>query len=296
MTLDMTVRPMRTGDINAAEALTGSTFHALDVATNPADWPAPEARSDDRRSAWRDRCAHFLAYDAPGCWVAEDDEGLVGVATSLRRETMWMLSSFAVRGGAQGKGVGSRLLEAALAYSQGCVRGMIDASQDPRAVRRYHQAGFTIHPHMLVHGVVDRSRIPVVEHVRDGSLGDLDLMNSIDRQTRDAAHLVDHEFMAAEFALRVVDDSTGSGYVYILPSGGAYLLAATNRRTASRLLWDALAAVPEGEQVTVDHLTGEQDWAIDVAMEARLSVYQRGYLALRFMKPPAPYVPSPHFL
>lgn len=294
MTLD--IRPMRTGDIVGAESLTGAAFHALDVATQPADWPAPEPRGAERRSAWRDRCAHLLEYDAPGCWVAEDDSGLIGLATSLRRETMWILSSFAVRGDVQGRGVGARLLEAALTYSQGCVRGMIDASQDPRALRRYHQAGFTIHPHMLVHGVVDRSRIPVVEHVRDGGRGDVDLLNSIDRQVRDAAHLVDHDFMTADNALRVIDDSTGSGYAYLPPSGGTYLLAATNRRTASRLLWDAIATAEAGERVTVDHLTGEQDWAIDVAMEARLGVYQRGFLALRFMKPPAPYIPSPHFL
>ena len=296
MALETTVRPMRTGDIGAAESLTGEAFHALDVATNRADWPVPQKRSARRRALWRDRCAHLLAHDEAGCWVAEDDEGLVGVATSLRRETMWILSSFAVRGGAQGQGIGARLLDAALTYSQGCVRGMIEASQDPRAVRRYHQAGFTIHPQMLMHGVVDRSSIPVIEHVRDGSLADIDLMNSVGRLARGAAHLVDHEFMAEHFALRVVDDSTGSGYAYVPASRGTYLMAATNRRTATRLLWDALAAVPEGVQVTVDGLTGEQDWAIDVAMQARLSVYQRGYLALRFMKPPAPYVPSPHFL
>lgn len=292
----VTVRPMRTGDIDDSEALTGAAFHALDVATQPADWPAPVPRGDARRQLWRRRCSHLLTYDARGCWVAEDDSGLVGVATSLRRETMWVLSSFAVRSGVQGQGVGSRLLEAALTHSEGCIRGMIDSSQDPRAVRRYHRAGFTIHPHMMVQGVVDRTRIPVVEHVRDGSLGDLELMNSVDRLVRDAAHLIDHEFIAHEYGLRVVDDTTGSGYVYVPSGGGAYLLAATNRRTASRLLWDALAATREGEQVTVDCLTGEQDWAIDVATEAGLGVYQRGYLALRFMKPPAPYIPSPHFL
>ena len=287
---------MRTGDIDDAEALTREEFHALDVATRPTDWPTPVPRGDALRRAWRRRCSHLLEHDARGCWVAEDAAGLVGVATSLRRETMWILSSFAVRNGAQGQGVGARLLEAALTHSEGCIRGMIDSSNDPRAVRRYHRAGFTIHPHMLVHGVVERSRIPVIEHVRDGSLGDLELMNSVDRLVRDAAHLVDHDFIAHEHNLRVVDDTTGSGYVYVPANGGAYLLAATNRRTASRLLWDALAATREGEQITVDCLTGEQDWAIDVATEAGLGVYQRGYLALRFMKPPAPYIPSPHFL
>ena len=287
---------MRTGDIDDAEKLTRTAFHALDVATQPADWPAPTPRSSARSDAWRRRCSHLLEHDARGCWVAEDGAGLVGVATSLRRETMWILSSFAVRGGTQGQGVGARLLESALTHSVGCIRGMIASSQDPRAVRRYHRAGFTIYPHMLVHGVVDRSRIPIVEHVRDGSLGDLEMMNSVGRLVRDAAHLVDHEVMAYEHSLRVIDDTTGSGFVYVPSGGGVYLLAATNRRTATRLLWDALAASPDGQPVTVDHLTGEQDWAVDVASEAGLAVYQRGYLALRFMKPPAPYVPGPHFL
>ncbi|MGH3357770.1 MAG: GNAT family N-acetyltransferase [Nocardioidaceae bacterium] len=292
----ITIRPMRLGDVDEAELLTGDAFHALDVATHQANWPVPARRSDARRAAWRDRSCHLLEYDAGGCWVAEDDEGLLGAATSLRRETLWALSSFAVRGDAQGAGVGKALMEAVLTYSQGCVRGMIDSSQDPRAVRRYHRAGFAIYPQMLVNGVVDRTRIPVVEHVRDGSLTDVDLLDSVDRHTRGAAHGVDHELMVHQHTLRVVDDSTGSGYAYVPAAGGAYLLAATNRRTASRLLWDGLASTAPGAEVTVSNLTGEQDWAIDVATEAGLGVHQRGYLALRFMKPPAPYVPSPHFL
>lgn len=294
--MGLDVRPMRTGDIAEAESVTGAAFHALDLATRPGDWAMPVPRSQARRAAWHRRCAHLLEHDAPGCWVAEDESGLLGVAMSLRRETMWILAAFAVRGDAQGRGTGKALLEAALGYSQGCIRGMIESSQDPRAVRRYHASGFTIHPTMLVHGVVDRTRIPVVEQVRDGGRGDLELLNSVDRMVRDAAHGVDHELMGTEHALRVIDHTTGSGYAYVPAEGGAYLLAATNRRTASRLLWDALAATQDGTAVTVSGLTGEQDWAVDVASEAGLAVYQRGYLALRFMKPPAPYVPSAHFL
>lgn len=296
MASTITLRPMRLGDVESVELLTDEAFHALDVATNPANWPAPVRRTDARRAAWRDRCCHLIEYDADGCWVAEDGAGLLGAATSLRRETLWVLSTFAVRGDAQGAGIGKTLMEAVLAYSQGCVRGMIASSHDPRAVRRYHRAGFTVFPQMLIHGAVDRTRLPVVEHVRDGSRADRDLLDSVDRHTRGAAHGVDHALMSHQHTLRVVDDSTGSGYAYVPAAGGAYLLAATNRRTASRLLWDGLAATIPGEPVTVSNLTGEQDWAIDVATEAGLGVYQQGYLALRFMKPPAPYIPSPHFL
>ena len=70
----------------------------------------------------------------------------------------------------------------------------------------------------------------------------------------------------------------------------AVLLAATNRRTASRLLWTALADSPAGEQVTIPHVTAANDWAIDIGMAARMDLHLDGYLALRGMKPPAPYV------
>ena len=49
-----------------------------------------------------------------------------------------------------------------------CLRGMLAASPDPRAARRYRLAGFTLHPTMNLRGVVDRSSLPVVERVRVG--------------------------------------------------------------------------------------------------------------------------------
>jgi hypothetical protein len=54
--------------------------------------------------------------------------------------------------------------------------------------------------------------------------------------------------------------------------------------------------VGPGEPVEVGHLSAEQEWAVDVAMAARLEVHQRGYLALRHMRPPAPYLPSGYHL
>jgi hypothetical protein len=54
------------------------------------------------------------------------------------------------------------------------------------------------------------------------------------------------------------------------------------------LLWAALADGPE--QVTVSHVTGANQWVLDVGFAARLELHQEGYLGLRGMKPPAPYV------
>ncbi len=70
------------------------------------------------------------------------------------------------------------------------------------------------------------------------------------------------------------------------------LLAATSKRIATRLLREALARVPEGVEARVEALTAEQEWALDVGLELGLSVQTRGYLGLRGMRPPAPYIPN----
>src|SRR5690606_13028482 len=116
-------------------------------------------------------------------------------------------------------------------------------------------------------------------------------MDSIDRRVRDAAHGVDHPvLLEAAHRLLVVDRTTGSGYAYLDDRGQVWLLAATGRRTACTLLWEALASAPADEPIALSHLTSANEWAVDVGLAARLSVRTRGYLALRGMKPPAPYV------
>jgi GNAT superfamily N-acetyltransferase len=293
---DYYIRPMREDDVALVERLSDQAFFDLDVRTHRPGWPEPSHRNEERAANWRQRMAHILAHDAAGCWVAEDRSGVIGAAASMRRDLTWVLATFAVLPGLQGRGVGRQLLDAALRHGQGCLRGMLAASEDPGAVRRYRSAGFTLHPAMLLHGTIDRALLPVVDRVRDGTLADIDMMNSVDRQVRDAAHGVDHELLTQMYRLVAVDRTTGSGYAYLEPAGGPYLLAATNRRTATDLLWESLAASSPDEPCLVSHLTAPQEWAIDVGMAARMALHTTGYLALRGMKPPAPYLPSGHFL
>lgn len=288
------IRPMRHDDVDVAERVTSEAFLELERRTRPVDTGPPPGRSPVRADQWRRRMHHLIDHDPGGCWVAEDGRP-VGLAASLRREGLWGLSSYAVLPSVQGSGAGKALLEAALTYSQGCLRGIICSSPDPRAVRRYRLAGFTIHPAMVFRGTVDRTALPVVDRVRDGTRSDIDLCDSVDRQTRGYGHGVDHELMVETLRLVVVDRSTGSGYCYISPGGGAHLLAATNRRTATQLLWEALAASGT-DPVERGDVTAAQQWAVDVALAAGLRVFNEGYLALRSMNPPAPYIPSPHFL
>jgi predicted N-acetyltransferase YhbS len=281
------IRPMRPEDVPEAERLSDESFYELDTRTFQRNWPAPQRRAGHRQQSWIERTLRMVATDPGGCWVVEDRTGLVGIVTSYRRELMWCLATYAVRPDLQGRGIGRPLLEAALSHAAGCLRGMLSSSSDPLAARRYHQAGFTLHPQMFLSGTVDRTAIPVIEKVRAGTPGDRELLDSLDRRTRGAAHGDLHEVLAGMGSLLVSDTSTGQGYAYVA-NGGIALLAASNRRTAARLMWAALADA-DGE-VSVGHITAANSWAVDVGMTARLQLQTSGYLGLRGMKPPAPYV------
>src|SRR4029077_15508367 len=272
-----------------AEGLSDVSYYELDARTLAGSVLEPARRAAEHSRSWSRRTAHLLDTDPGGSWVAERDDSMVGFATSFTRELLWILASFAVRPGLQGGGIGRALMEPALHHGRGCLRGMLNASQDPKATLRHRRAGLPFPPQMFLLGTVDRSVLPVVEHVRDGSAGDIDLMDSIDRRTRGAAHGSDHLVLIEGFRLLVTDRPAGSGYVYVRPDGSPVLLAATDRRTATMLSWEAFASSSPAQPVTLAHVTAPNEWAVDVGMAARLDLHQRGYLAVRHMKPPAPY-------
>jgi predicted N-acetyltransferase YhbS len=293
---DFSLRPMRPEDARAVERLSDDAFYDLDVRTHRPGRPEPSRRSPSASARWASWAEHLVRTDPAGSWVAEDDSGIIGAVASMRRDTTWILSGYFVRPGLQGRGLGKQLLHAALSSGVGCLHGIVASSDDPAAVRRYRLAGFTLHPTMVLRGRVDRSVLPLVERVREGSLGDVDLMDSVDRRVRECAHGPDHEVMAKEFRIVVADRTTGQGYVYLRPDGSPYLLAATNRRTATDLLWEALAATSPDEVVEVPHISAVNEWAVDVGLAARLDLHTSGYLGLRHLKPPMPYLHSGRFL
>jgi GNAT superfamily N-acetyltransferase len=84
------------------------------------------------------------------------------------------------------------------------------------------------------------------------------------------------------------------GYAYIDDRGRAVLLAAAHPETAQNLLWEALAS-SRGDTL-VNCITTANQWAVDVGLAARLDIGQEGYLAVRGMTDPAPYLASGHFL
>ena len=293
---DVLIRPMTTADVAAAERLSAQAYFELDQRSYARAWPDPVLRSADRASDWQTRTRHLLTTDPGGCWVADRDGELVGFATSLVRELMWILASYAVRPGLQGDGIGRQLLEAALLHGRGCLRGMLNASADPRALRRYRLAGFDLHPQMLLWGHVARSDLPVVDHVREGGPDDFALMDSIDRRARGAGHGPDHAVMAGRFRLVVTDRPAASGYAYLDQRGSAVALAATHLKAARSLLWEGLASSDPDVPVEIGHVSPANQWALDVAVAARLEIHARGFLALRHAAEPAPYLPHPTFL
>jgi GNAT superfamily N-acetyltransferase len=283
---------MTHADVADAERVSDEGFFELDTRLHRPGLPPPERRSEAHRAVWLERTHHFVETDPGGCWVAEDATGTVGIVTSFRRETLWCLATYAVLPDRQGRGIGKPLLAAALHHGRGCTRGMLSASSDTRAVRLYQQAGFDLHPQMFLQGTVDRSALPVLEaradKVREGTAADVELLDSLDRRTRGAGHGPDHGLMLRTWRLLVSDTTTGSGYAYVDERGSLALLAASNRRTAARLLWRVLADGPA--TTTIGHVTGANQWVLDVGLAARLVLQQEGFLGLRGMNPPAPYV------
>lgn len=282
----MDIRPMQPEDVPLAERLSDDAFYEAEMQSRRDSDPPAQRRSEARSANWIARTDGFLATDPEGCVVAYDSEGLAGFATSARREdVLWFLCTFAVRPGLQGRGIGKRLLDAAAAYGSGCPRWMLSASDDPKALRRYRLAGFDLHPQLILHGEVDRSSLVPVDGVRDGTTADFDLLDSLDRKVRGAAHGRDHEVLSDMGSLVV--DADGKGYAYADGSGPT-LLAALDEETATRLLWECLART-EG-QAKVTHVTGANQWAVDVGLAARLAIGTEGALGVRGMAPPAPYL------
>jgi len=276
---------MTPADVTAAERLSDEAFYQADLAHLPRDAPAPSRRSPDRSRAWIDRTLRFLDSDPGGCWVAADDSGLLGFATSIARERLWVLSTFTVRPGMQGKGIGRELLARAQEHGAGCDRGLLGASDDQQALRRYHVAGFRLYPQMLFDGVVDRSALPAIRGLREGTQEDLAWMDDLDRDLRGAPHGPDHASLAASGRLIVSD--ARDGYAYCAPSR-PILVAARDEQTATRLLWECLAGITG--QAAIPHVTSFNLWAADVALRARLALRHEGFLGVRAMAPPAPYI------
>ncbi|MEV6773352.1 GNAT family N-acetyltransferase [Nocardia sp. NPDC051030] len=287
------VRLMRADDLPSAERTSDAVFLDSDRRDRRVSEPEPEPRSREAAKRWIDRMRYFLEADPHGCWVAVDDEQIVGFAISQNRDCLWYLATYGVLPGQQGRGIGKRLIDAVLTHADNR-RGMFSSTVHPAATRRYRLAGFSLHPQMRMIGTVDRSTLPPVTGLSDGSADDFDWMDQLDQRLRGAGHGPDHQYLLNDHRLIVSRTNGNHGYVYLDPRGRPTLLAATDHRTAQILLWEALAS--SQSDTLVNCITTANEWAVDVGLAARLHIGQEGYLAARNMPTPAPYLASGQFL
>lgn len=255
-----------------------------------------QGRSAEEIGKRKDRYLHFLKHDPEGAWVAVDGERVVGVALALERERVWILSLFAVEEEYRDAGVGRNLLDRALCYAEGRKSAMLASSTHPAAMRRYVLAGFDLLPTLMAAGTVRRESLPAGLRVREGTEGDLHLAAEVDRQLRGAAHGPDLEFMIQTGCrLLVAERGAGRGYA-LLWEGSPAMVAATGPEVATDLLWACLAE-GDAKEVEVRWITGAQNWAVPVVLDAGLSLSPAGPICVRGeLGPLTPYLPSGPFL
>ena len=290
----MTVRPMTLADIEATLRVQVDAFTDLDRRLGAE----PPPITDVQRQRGRLRHEHFVTHDPGGSFVATVDDQVIGCAMALRREGLWGLSLLVVDPAAQSGGAGRALLDASLTYAEGCDRAVILSSTDARAMRAYATSGFDLFPQVSASGkpVLD-ARPDRDRDVRDGGPEDRPFIDAVDRAVRGAGRGPDHAVIGAIGAtLFVLDDSHGRGYAYVR-DGEVYLLAATDDATAAALLWRCFEFASEKDlKVTVEFITGEQQWAIKACFAARLKVTPGGPVFWRGTTPPRAYLPSGAFL
>ncbi len=276
------LRPMDMGDLVVAAEISAASF-GFDISAAPA------------RRRWLARVGHVLASDPGGAFAAELDGQVVGVAQAMLREGLWCLSLLSVLPEAQGSGAGRELLARALAYGSPAAPGLIVSSNDPRALRLYGLSGFALRPTLEAEGSLRRERLPRPDpRVRDADASDLDALAEISRAVRGAAHTPELEFALRQGGklLRLGD----AGFAVAMPGHAVWLLTARDEDAARALLWQALELAGDSQRPLLRWITGEQEWAVDVVLEAGLGLRGYGALAVRAATGTLhPYIPSGPF-
>jgi GNAT superfamily N-acetyltransferase len=288
---DVKIRPLRPQEAAAAAAAGRTALEEL----------YPEELSPDdealRSAGATTRVAHLQRTDPGGCWVAEIDGEVVGVALGLIREGIWGFSLFGVLPAVQGRGIGSRIYAPALQYGAGASGGIILSSSHPAAMRRYARSpGYRLIPTVGLSGAWNRRGAPPALRCRAGDLSaDAETIVAASRHARGASHLADLPTLLERpgSALLVIE---GEGFA-CAHRGSPTLLAARTEAAAEDLLWGAITSGPRGGTVSVDFVSAENQWAIRAGLDAGLSITECGPMFLRGqLGTMAPYLPSGSYL
>jgi GNAT superfamily N-acetyltransferase len=278
------LRPMLVDDVPAVHELNIVTFEALSRERGEE----VEERPDPALVHIRYR--HLVETDPGGAWVAEHDGEIVACALALRREDVWGLSLLIVHPEHQSHGVGRAILARANEYAEGARGRIILSSPDPRAIRSYARLGLELHPAMGARGSARDIREPA--GIREGGAADIPFTAAVDRHVRGAAHGVDVEAQLAMGQTLLIAEERGYA---VFGGGNLRMLAAFDDDGARDLLRAALVRAGE---LLIYWITAQQQWAVDVCLEAGLEL-NAGIGAVFVdgdVGPFRPYLPSGAFL
>lgn len=291
----LTVRPMTMAD---AESVTWLARRAYTATSSTGSEPqlAPWAENPDLNGpAAKVRpvqlVRHIIGTDPNGCFVLIDQGNLKGAVMTASREGLLALAMLAVAPQSRSQGVGTSLIEPVSSLIDGSPRSMAVVSGVPESIGFLFRLGFDVHPALRAEGVVDRSQLPELSNIREGTAADRSLCEAIDRRMRGASRGPDHELFESAGRLFVAESGRGQGYAYARDNGSPMTVAATQTNLARALLFACLASGSPGTPARVSNLTGEQRWAYDVVRSVGLELYVAGPVMVRGMGLPAPYLP-----
>ena len=282
---DVDIRPMRDEDVVDADRV------CLEVLFSQYMGAEPEPVRAARQHA---RIRHLVETDPGGCWVAEHDGRVEGVALSLIREGIWGFSLFGVAEALQGRGVGRELFARCWEYGAVARGRLILSSENPPAIATYARTGLAIRPCVAAAGIPDLERAPDLDGVEDAGEAGIPIADAIGCELCGAGHGRDLLVAMAHGARLLVYEDRAFG---LARGGTAGLLGARDEEAAQRVLWGAFLTAGPGATVGVDFLTAGQDWALLVCLDARLPLSPDGPMfAGGALGPLAPYIPSGAYL
>lgn len=281
---DVDIRPMRDEDVADADRVCLEVLYTTFAGED-------EAARAARQYA---RIRHLLSTDPGGCWVAEHDGRVEGVALALVREGVWGFSLFGVAAALQGRRVGRDLFARCWEYGAGADGHIILSSTNPQAMGIYARTGLPIRPCVAAAGIPDLSRAPDVGDVVEAGAAGLDLADAIGRELRGAGHGRDLPVPMAHGARLLVFEDRAFA---VARGSNLIMLGARDAHAAQHMLWAVLVTAGPGATVNVDFLTAGQDWALPVCLDAKLALSPDGPMfAGGALGPLAPYVPSGAYL
>jgi hypothetical protein len=281
---DVDIRPMRDEDVADADRV------CVDVLYTTFDDEAESVRAARQHA----RIRHLLETDPGGCWVAEHEGRVEGVALALIREGVWGFSLFGVAEKLQGRGVGRDLFARCFAYGAAARGHLILSTTNPSAMGIYARTGVPIRPCVAFAGIPDLERAPALDGVADAGAAGIPLADAIGRELRGAGHGRDLPVPMAHGARLLVFEERAFA---LAREGNIIMLGARDEEAARRMLWALFLTAGPGATVNVDFLTSGQDWALPVCLDARLQLSPDGPMfAGGDLGPLAPYIPSGAYL